>query len=102
MRLNKTHRQAILTAALAKAGIPERKAAIRKRYADWAEAVRLRYVTPEALAAIEAARIASAAVPEILRRQSVAARTNNAIEHANVGGQRRTVWFCGALVSDNK
>lgn len=102
MRLSKTIRQAILNAALAKAGIPERKSAIRQRYANWAEAVRVRYVTPEALAAIEAARIASQAVPEILRRQSAAARINGAIEYANVAGARRTVYFCGALKSDDR
>lgn len=97
MKLNKTIRTAIVEAALKKAGIPEKKDAIRKRYADWAEFVRLLYVTPEQLALIEKAREAGKSVNPVLTYGSYRPKMNNAIEHANIGGQRRTVYFCGGL-----
>lgn len=46
MRLTKDIKTAILNAALKKSGVTDREAAIRNRYAEWAEAVRVRYVTP--------------------------------------------------------
>ncbi len=97
MKLSKLTKEAILNAALKKAGIPEKKAAIRARYAAWAEAVRLLYVTPKELELIEKARQASESVLSVLKYQSFRVQTNNAIESANIGGQRRTVYFCGAL-----
>lgn len=97
MKLSKLTKEAILNAALKKAGIPEKKAAVRARYAAWAEAVRLLYVTPKELELIEKAREASEAVLSVLKYGSFRVQTNNAIEYANVGGQRRTVYFCGAL-----
>lgn len=97
MKLNKTIRTAIVEAALKKAGIPEKTDAIRKRYAAWAEAVRLLYVTPEQLELIEKAREASKLVNPVLTYGSFRPQTNDAIEFANIGGQRRNVYFCGGL-----
>lgn len=97
MKLSKITKEAILNAALKKAGIPEKKAAIRARYAEWAEAVRVRYVTAEQLQLIEAARLASNAVDTTLINYRFQPKTSNAIEYANVSGQRRTVYFCGAV-----
>lgn len=96
MRLTKDIKTAILNAALKKAGIPDREAAIRNRYAEWAEAVRVRYVTPEAEAVIEAARVAISGIPKELGA-SLSLSRNKSIDYANVGGQRREVYFCGAL-----
>ncbi len=97
MRLSKTIRQAIHDAAMAKAGVPEKKLAIRQRYADWAEAVRVRYVTPEVQQLVQAARDSSAAVPGFIKDRAFRFTENSAIEKANVAGQSRTVYFCGAL-----
>lgn len=94
MRLTKDIKTAIFNAALKKSGIPDREAAIKNRYAQWAEAVRVRYVTPEAMALIDAAKAASSAVPEILRNYSFAPSRNYRIT-ANVAGQSRDVYWNG-------
>lgn len=97
MRLSKQVKQAIFDAAVVKAGIPAKQAAIRLRYADWAEAVRVRYVTPEVEALISAAEAASNAVPERCKSRSFCKTENAGIMYANVGGQRRSVRFNGLL-----
>lgn len=97
MRLTKDIKTAILNAALKKAGIPDREAAIRNRYAEWAEAVRVRYVTPEAMALIEAAVSANNAVPALLRSRSFNANVEIGIRYANVAGMRRSVFFNGEI-----
>lgn len=102
MKLNKSIRTAIVEAALKKAGIPEKKAAIRARYADWAEAVRVRYVTQEQMSLIDSAINASKAVNPALVDYSFHPRKMKAIESANVAGQRRTVWFCGATNGEQR
>ena len=102
MRLSKQVKEAIFNAALKKAGIPEKKSAIRARYAAWAEAVRVRYVTPEQIKLIEAAIQATSAVDPALVDYSFHPRKMQAIESANVAGQRRTVWFCGAVYGDQR
>lgn len=94
MRLTKEIKTAIFNAALKKSGIPDREAAIKNRYAQWAEAVRVRYVTPEAMALIDAAKAASSAVPEILRNYSFTPSRNYRIT-ANVAGQSRDVYWNG-------
>lgn len=96
MKLNKQIKEAILQSALKKAGIPDREAAIRNRYSDWAEAVRVRYVTPEAMVLIDAARVASLAVPEMLRSYNFTPERNYRIT-ANVAGQSRDVYWNGAF-----
>ena len=96
MKLNKQIKEAILNAALKKAGIPDREAAIRSRYAAWAEAVRVRYVTPEVEATIEAAKQAVNGIPNELQ-PSLRFNCDKLIEFANVAGQRRDVYFCGAI-----
>ncbi len=102
MRLSKQIKEAILNAALAKAGIPAKQQAIRSRYAAWAEAVRVRYVTPEQSALIENARNASKAVQDTLKDRSFYPNTSTGIEYANIGGQRRTVYFCGATSREGR
>ena len=47
MRLTKDIKAQTLSAALVCSGVPELEAAIRKRYAAWIEAVRVRVITPE-------------------------------------------------------
>lgn len=101
MRLTKDIKTAILNAALKKAGIPDREAAIKNRYAQWAEAVRVRYVTPEAMALIDAARAASTAVPEILRNYSFTSYRDYKIT-TNVAGQSRDVYWNGEFRYANK
>lgn len=97
MRLSKQVKQAIFDAAVVKAGIPAKQTAIRSRYADWAEAVRVRYVTPEVEALISAAKAASDAVPEWCKSRSFCKTEKAGIMYANVGGQRRSVRFNGLL-----
>lgn len=97
MRLSKQVKQAIFDAAVVKAGIPAKQAAIRSRYADWAEAVRVRYITPEVEALISAAEAASEAVPVWCKSRSFSQVENAGIMYANVGGQRRSIRFNGLL-----
>lgn len=94
MRLSKNIKAAILNAAIAKSGIKEREAAIRSRYAAWAEAVRVRYVTPEVEAAIEAARAASNAVANMFKERSFSPEKRGRIS-VNVAGQRREYYWNG-------
>lgn len=101
MKLSKQIKEAILQAALKKAGIPDREAAIKNRYAQWAEAVRVRYVTPEALALIDAAVSANNQVSALLRSRSFSANVEIGIRHANVAGMRRSVFFNGQLEYPN-
>lgn len=94
MKLSKVIKEAILAAALKKAGIPEKKAAIRARYAAWAEAVRTQFVTPEAVEKVNAAKELIKDIDPILyAKVSV---NEDAYLHVNVGGQWRRVYWCGA------
>lgn len=95
MRLSKQVKQAIFDAAVVKAGIPAKQAAIRSRYADWAEAVRVRYITPEVEALISAAKVASDNVPEFLGATTFSAPKRAGILKANIAGARRSVFFSG-------
>ncbi len=100
MRLNKQVKEAILAAALEKAGIPAKEMAIRSRYAQWAEAVRVRYVTPLALAAFDVMVSAAKDIPEgVCDRPSL--NTECGIRNANVAGQSRDVFFNGVLSYPN-
>lgn len=97
MKLNKTIRTAIVEAAMSKAGIDAKRDLIRLHYAQWAEEVRLRYVTPEKLALIEAAEKASDAVDQNIVYGNFRPNFSRAIETANVAGQTRTVYYDGSL-----
>lgn len=97
MRLNKQVKEAILNAALKKAGIPDREAAIKNRYAQWAEAVRVRYVTPLALAAFDTMVSAAKDIPEGVLYERPSLNTECGIRNANVAGQSRDVFFNGVL-----
>lgn len=99
MKLNKTTRDAILNAALKKAGIPDREAAIRSRYAAWAETVRLRYVTTDIDAAIEEAkRIIKPA--ELVNSSYRVNDSATNVMRVNVAGQSRRIYFNGSVGSD--
>ena len=102
MRLTKDIKAAILNAALKKAGILDKEVAIRNRYAEWAECVRVKFVTDEQLKLIEQAILAASLVRGELTDYSFHPRKSNAIENANVGGQRRTVYFCGAIAREDR
>lgn len=102
MRLTKDIKTAILNAALKKAGILDKEIAIRDRYAGWAETVRVKFVTDEQLKLIEQAILAASLVRDELTDYSFHPRKSNAIENANVGGQRRTVYFCGAINREDR
>lgn len=89
MRLTKDIKTAILNAALKKAGIPDREAAIKNRYAQWAEAVRLRYVTPEVMTAINHIKEAIETLPKCLQASLIIAKDYE-IYRVNVAGQTRS------------
>lgn len=89
MKLSKKIKEAILQAALKKAGIPDREAAIRSRYADWAEAVRVRYVTPEVMSAISHVKEIVEALPKCLQA-SLSIAKGFEIYRVNVAGQTRS------------
>lgn len=97
MRLTKDIKTAIINAALKKAGIPDREAAIKNRYAQWAEAVRVRYVTPLALAAFDVMVSAAKDIPKGVLYDTPSLNTEMGIRHANVAGQSRDVFFNGVL-----
>lgn len=94
MKLTKLVKQAILEAALNKAGINEKKAAIRARYADWFETVRTSFVTPEVTEKVNAANKHIKDLDPCLY-VSVSAYKSSYIR-ANVGGQWRRIYWCGA------
>lgn len=100
MRLTKAVKETIVNAALKKAGIFERQAIIRKRYADFAESVRRSVVTDEQLALIEAAKAASSAVDGKLKGSFRAITDTDVL--LNAGGMRRRFWWCGAQDRDQR
>lgn len=100
MKLSKAVKEAILEAALKKAGIPEKKAAIRARYAELAETVRVRYVTPEQDAIIEEARRIIKPVTEAHPHFRIEDPANNNMQ-VNVAGFKRHFYFNGNMDSDD-
>lgn len=94
VRLSKQIKEAILKAALEKAGIFAREAAIKSRYAAWAEAVRVYFVTPEVEQLIATARAASDAVPYMFKERSFCVVEKTKIS-VNVGGVRREIYWAG-------
>lgn len=99
--LNKAVKEIIVDNALAKAGIPQRKKALRAARIDWAERVRLKAIGgPEAEAEAEilkaekkiAALIAK--VPEELRTDNMIIRTRAGI-YLNLAGSRVYAYFNG-------
>lgn len=101
MKLTKLVKQAILEAALNKAGVNEKKAAIRARYAAWAETVRVHFVTPEIQKLLEAAEAASEAVPERFKSRGFIKEERTSV-YLNVAGQRREIYWCGSLTYDRQ
>lgn len=97
MKLNKVNRAAIVVAAMSKAGIDEKRALIRLHYAQWAEEVRLRYVTPEQQCLIEAAETACRQISGKLVYNGLKLNRDKAIDRANIAGQTRTVYYDGSL-----
>lgn len=94
MKLNKQIREAILQAALKKAGIPEKQAAIRARYADWVETLRTQFVTSKVVEKINAAKELLEDLPPRLFASVKA--NQDAYMRVNVGGQQRYIYWCGA------
>lgn len=101
MRLNSAIKQAILAAALKKAGIFDREAAIRQRYADWAENLRRRFITPEVETLINDAIKASRAVPEYVVDRRFRPEKRNGVE-LNNAGQRRGIYWNGEQAYDRR
>lgn len=97
--LNKAVKEIIVDNALAKAGIPQRKKALRAARADWAERVRLKAIGgPEAEAEVlkTEKKIAAliAKVPEELRTGYGITRTGTYI-YLNLAGSRVCAYFNG-------
>ncbi|EAA0697384.1 hypothetical protein DKT00_06250 [Salmonella enterica subsp. enterica] len=97
--LNKAVKEIIVDNALAKAGIPQRKKALRAARADWAERVRLKAIGgPEAEAEVlkTEKKIAAliAKLPEILRTDNMMIRTCTDI-YLNLAGSRVCAYFNG-------
>lgn len=95
MKLTKAIKQAIVDAAIKKAGILDREAIICKRYADFAESVRRAVVTDEQLELIEKAKAASELVDSSLRESRFRPNAHYYIQ-LNAAGTRRTFYWCGA------
>ncbi|EDR2558308.1 hypothetical protein S563_002920 [Salmonella enterica subsp. enterica] len=69
--LNKSIKEKIIDNALAKAGIPQRKKALRDARADWAERVRLKAIGgPEAKELLPAEN-ATVPLPPAIRREAL-------------------------------
>lgn len=100
MKLTKQIKEAILQAALKKAGIPEKKAAIRGRYAEWANKVRVLSMPPEMEAEIEKAKSLVAEIsaqnPNVSMRDPAESRVR-----LNVAGQTRIIFFNGNADQDD-
>ncbi|HAK8204805.1 TPA: hypothetical protein H2W01_004443 [Salmonella enterica] len=97
--LNKSIKEKIVDNALAKAGIPQRKKALRAARADWAERVRLAAIGgPEAESEVlkTEKRIAAliAKLPEELRENRTFVRYDSDI-YLNLAGSRVTAYFNG-------
>jgi len=101
MRLTKDIKTAILNAALKKSGVTDRESAIRSRYADFAESVRLLFVTDEVNALVEAAEVASKSVPSQIRDYSFNAYRRPYIE-CNVAGMSRRFNWNGTTKHDDR
>lgn len=101
MKLNKQIKEAILNAAMKKAGIPEKAAAIRARYAALAESVRVQHVTPEDdLLIEEAKRILKPLTEKSGSYRVYDAATN--VMNVNFAGQKRRMYFNGNIDNDTQ
>ncbi|ECD9548701.1 hypothetical protein FNI23_18590 [Salmonella enterica subsp. houtenae] len=97
--LNKAIKEKIVDNALAKAGIPQRKKALRAARADWAERVRLKAIGgPEAEAEVlkTEKKIAAlvAKLPSELRTNNMFVRKDTDI-YLNLAGSRVSAYFNG-------
>lgn len=105
MKLTNRIKQQIVDNALAKAGIPEREAALRARRAAWVEKVRIDALggqeAVERLAQIEAEiNKLIADIPSALVTKSSFIHTDTDIG-VNVAGLTARVWWCGAMDYDS-
>lgn len=100
MKLSKITKEAILNAALKKAGIPEKKAAIRARAAELAEKIRIVFFTPAEEQLILKARELLNPVSEKHPNYSV---NDSAYTYmiVHVAGQKRVFYFNGNIDSDD-
>lgn len=97
--LNKSIKEKIVDNALAKAGIPQRKKALRTARADWAERVRLKAIGgPEAEAEVlkTEKKIAAlvAKLPESLRTNTTFVKKDRDI-YLNIAGSQTYAYFNG-------
>ncbi|EIK8807226.1 hypothetical protein LKU38_002891 [Salmonella enterica] len=97
--LNKSIKEKIVDNALAKAGIPQRKKALRAARADWAERVRLAAIggpetESEVLKTEKKIAALIAKLPEELRTNSTFVRYDSDI-YLNLAGSRVNVYFNG-------
>lgn len=100
MRLTKEIKAAILDAALVKAGIPAKQQVIRVQYAEWAEAVRVRSITPAE--EVEMDRICAEA--KVITRKNPNFRVSDEAQsriYLNVAGQSRKIFFNGNADADD-
>lgn len=93
MKLTNAIKQAIVEAALKKAGINDREKLIQARYNSWAESVRVRYVTPEVMALVEQIKQLMSKIPESIAEPTLGFKVDYEIYRANVAGQTRTVMY---------
>lgn len=99
MKLSKRTRQAILAAALEKSGVNDRRAAIKTRYGEWAEAARVCAVPVNAAKILGHADAVIEVLPKNLEAR-VSVRTARGID-AIVAGQRRIIYWTGAFKFDD-
>lgn len=93
MKLTNAIKQAIVEAALKKAGINDREKLIQARYNAWAESVRVRYVTPDVMALVEQIKQLMSKIPESIAEPTLGFKVDYEIYRANVAGQTRTVMY---------
>lgn len=100
MRLTNQIKQQIVTAAIAKAGIPAEEEALRQRRATWAEKVRVDALGSELAGKIEAVikqvRETVSVIPEELRSGGVGI-VHRKDMHVNVAGVTAYAYFNGSI-----
>lgn len=101
MKLNTQIRKAILEAALKKAGIPEKKIALRQGYAAWVEAVRSASMPIDTDQII--AKAESILSPVTEKNPSIrVSYSKYSYLRVNVAGQSRKIYFNGNADSDDE
>lgn len=100
MRLTKQVKESIVKAAVKKSGVLDKQAAIRSRYAAWAERVRVIGMTPEMEETIEQAKALLKPVTEANPDRNVSDSTQ-CLLFVNVAGCSRKFFFNGNADKDD-